>query len=302
VHRLRRRNFIGSGVLGASALALPQLGLSQPAGERPSTSEIRDRLTLIRGPANGLLYTGERNTLLIDAPAPDFDGAAALYGAEPILINTNWRPEHTAANDALGGAGVEIIAHENTRLWMGNDFTVRWESRRYLPRAMEALPNSTFYTSKTLETGDESIDIGHVPQAHTDGDVYVHFRRANVLFAGDLLAVDTYPVLDYSTGGWIRGMIDATRHLLGIVDDSTLIVPAVGDPQGRDSLEAQLELCVAADETVGKAYTTALSLEELLAMNPLDAWREQRGDPALFIELAYRGMWGHIRQLGLGIV
>ena len=302
MHRLRRRNFIGSGLLGTLALMLPRPGLSQLVGARPAISEIRDGLMLIRAAVNGLIYKGDDTTILIDAPAPDFDGAAEFYGADPILINTNWRPEHTAANDVLGAAGAEIIAHENTRLWMGNDFTVRWESRRFVPRAAEALPNATFYTSKTLEVGDEIIDIGHVPQAHTDGDAYVHFRRANVLFAGDLLAVGAYPVLDYSTGGWIRGMADATRHLLEIAGDETLIVPAVGEPQGRDALESQLALCQATDEAVGEAYTTAMSLEELLAANPLDAWRDERGDPALFIELAYRGMWGHIRQLGLGIV
>jgi glyoxylase-like metal-dependent hydrolase (beta-lactamase superfamily II) len=289
-------------MLGGSMLAMPGLVLPQPAGELPATAKIRDGLTLIRGRANGLVYERAGSPMLIDVPAPDFDGAAGLYGPDPVLINSNWRPEHTGANDALGSAGNEIVAHENTKLWMANDFTVRWESRRYRPRAAAALPKRTFYESTTLDAGDEVVDLVHVPQAHTDGDIYVHFRRANVLFAGDLLAVGAYPVLDYSTGGWIRGMISATEHLLTVADDDTLIVPAVGLPQRRDALESQLELCRAADNAVGTAYTTARSLEELLETRPLESWREERGDPTLFIELAYRGMWGHIRQLGLGIV
>ena len=299
---MRRRAFIESGVLSAGALALPRLALAQTASDPPATETLRAGLTLIRGPANGLIYKGADGAILIDVPAPDFATAGQLYGTDPQLINTNWRPEHTAANDALGRAGIEIIAHENTKLWMGNDFTVRWESRRYRPRAPEALPNSTFYTSKTIAAAGETIEIGHVPQAHTDGDVYVHFRDANVIFAGDLLAVRAYPILDYSTGGWIRGMIEATEHLLSIVGDDTLIVPAVGNPAGRQALEAQLALCRATDEAVGTAYTTARSLDELLATDPLADWRQERGDPSQFIELAYRGMWGHIRQLGLGIV
>ena len=299
---MRRRAFVASGILGASALALPRFAVPQRADQGPVTETIRGGVTLIRGMTNGILFRGADTNILIDAPAPEFDSANALYGPTPILINSNWRPEHTQANDALGGAGAEIIAHENTRLWMGNDFTVRWEGRRYLPRAAEALPNSTFYTSRTLAAGDETIDVGHVPRAHTDGDAYAFFHRANVLFAGDLLAVDSYPVLDYSTGGWIRGMIEATEHLLEIVDEGTLIVPAAGDPQSRVALEAQLELCRATDEAVGGAYTTARSLEELLETDPLAAYRAERGEPAQFIELAYRGVWGHIRRLGLGIV
>jgi glyoxylase-like metal-dependent hydrolase (beta-lactamase superfamily II) len=299
---VRRRAFIESGCLSVSVLAVPPIAFSQSAGEGPAIDPVRDGLTLIRGAVNGLLYKTVDSGILIDVPAPEFDGASGLYGSAPILINSNWRPEHTAANDSLGSAGAEIIAHENTKLWMGNDFTVRWESRRYRPRAADALPNSTFYSSRTLQAGNEVIDIGHVPRAHTDGDVYVFFHRANVLFAGDLLAVNAFPILDYSTGGWIRGMIAATEHLLAIVNDATLIVPAVGDPQRREALEAQLDLCRATDEVVGRAYTTAISLDELVATNPLEAYREARGDPTLFIELAYRGMWGHIRQLGLGIV
>jgi glyoxylase-like metal-dependent hydrolase (beta-lactamase superfamily II) len=299
---MRRRAFIESGFLGACAVALPRFGYPQNAAGAPAIEPIRGGISLIRGAVNGLVFEGAGKTVLIDAPAPVFDGAAALYGVEPILVNTNWRPEHTAANDALGSAGAEIVAHENTKLWMANDFTVRWEGRHYPPRAAEALPNSTFYSSRTLEADDETIDVRHVARAHTDGDVYVYFRRANVLFAGDLLAVQSYPILDYSTGGWIRGMIEATEHLLDVVDDETLIVPAVGNLQRRESLESQLALCRAADEAVGQAYTSARSLDELLATNPLDAYRAERGDPTLFVELAYRGMWGHIRRLGLGIV
>lgn len=299
---MRRRAFIESGVLGASALALPRFAVTQVAGAAPATDAIQGGLTLIRGAANGILYAGGGRAILIDVPEPDFDGANALYGPDPILINSNWRPEHTAANDVLGGSGAEIIAHENTKLWMGNDFTVRWEGRRYRPRAAEALPGSTFYASRTLTAGDETIDMGHLPRAHTDGDIYLYFHRANVLFASDLLAVNSYPVLDYSTGGWIRGMIEATEHLLEIADDDTLIVPAIGEPQRRAALEGQLELCRATNEVVGQAYTTARSLDELLETNPLEAYRAERGEPAQFIELAYRGMWGHIRRLGLGIV
>ena len=299
---MRRRRLIGSGLASATVLALPEWALAQQAGSIPAAEAMGGGLTLIRGAVNGLVYRSGDASVLVDVPAPEFAGAGELYGPDPILINTNWRPEHTEANEALGRRGVSIIAHENTRQWMGNDFTVRWESRRYLPRAPEALPNSTFYTATRRELGDEAVDIGHVPMAHTDGDAYVFFRRANVLFAGDLLTVAGYPVLDYSTGGWIRGMIEATEHLLAIVDDDTLLVPALGDPQRPAALEAQLTLCREADEAVGMAYTTARSLEELLAMKPLEAYRAERGDPGLFIELAYRGMWGHIRQLGLGIV
>ena len=55
-------------------------------------------------------------------------------------------------------------------------------------------------------------------QAHTDGDIYVFFPGPNILMAGDVLSVGKYPILDYSTHGWIGGMANANRDLLQIVD------------------------------------------------------------------------------------
>src|SRR5690606_28693863 len=99
-------------------------------------------------------------------------------------------------------------------------------------------------------------------------DIYVFFRRANVLAVSDLLAVEGYPIVDYATGGWIGGMREATKALLALADDDTIIVPAVGAPQTRRAAEAQLELCEVTYQAVGEAFTKAFSLEELIAERP----------------------------------
>lgn len=339
---IHRRNFLRQSLLSSALLGLPRLLPAQEVGAQPSgpdrargqvaqarsteaqpsdgqagsvqpgspqraeaaplVHELKAGIALVAGAVNGLVYRAAGGTVLVDAPAPDFDGAGDLYGASPTLFNTNWRPEHTAANDALGLAGARIIAHENTRLWMTNDFTVRWEGRHYTPRPDHALPNDTFYTSGRLEAGEETIDYGYLAQAHTDGDIYVYFRKANVLAVSDLLAVGGYPMPDYSTGGWIGGLRAATKSILDLADDDTLIVPAVGAPARRSALVAQLELCEATYAAVGQAFANALSLDELLAEDTLSAFTGERGDPALFLELGYKSAWGHIRELGVSVV
>ncbi|MEJ0006814.1 MAG: hypothetical protein WDM77_10745 [Steroidobacteraceae bacterium] len=40
-----------------------------------------------------------------------------------------------------------------------------------------------------LSFGKANIEYGYLPQAHTDGDIYIYFRDANVLLAGDVVAV-----------------------------------------------------------------------------------------------------------------
>jgi hypothetical protein len=36
-----------------------------------------------------------------------------------VLFNTNWRDEHTGLNAAARGAAADVMAHENTKLWLG---------------------------------------------------------------------------------------------------------------------------------------------------------------------------------------
>ena len=297
-----RRSVLCGALSVTAGLGLPRALLSQPTGASLLSEDIAPGFTLLRDAANGLVFSTDDGPILIDAPGPHFDGAADLYEGAHILFNTNWRAEHTAANDSLGASGTRIVAHENTRLWMTNDFSVRWENQRYTPRAAHALPNDTFYTDGSLEVAGELVQYGHLPRAHTDGDIWVFFRRANILVVSDLLAVDSFPIIDYSTGGWIGGFRAATRHLLELANDATVIVPALGQPQRRRALEAQLELCEATYEIVGQAYVNARSLDELIASRPLETWESERGDPSQFIGLAYRSAWAYLRAMGLGVV
>jgi glyoxylase-like metal-dependent hydrolase (beta-lactamase superfamily II) len=160
------------------------------------------------------------------------------------------------------------------------------------------LPNKTFYTSGSVDFEGRMVEYLHLPRAHTDGDVVVLFRDANVLAAGGVLTVGAYPVVDYVTGGWIGGLEAATRALLDATDKSTRIVPAVGPISGRDELEAQLALCTAVRERVADAYRKGLSFDEFVATKPTKEFDAARGDPAQFLMLVHKGAWAHIRELG----
>ena len=49
----------------------------------------------------------------------------------------------------------------------------------------------------------------HVRAAHTDGDVFIHFRKANVIHTGDLVFAGMYPFIDINSGGSVAGVIAA---------------------------------------------------------------------------------------------
>src|SRR5205085_1473881 len=124
-----------------------------------------------------------------------------------LLFNTDWHSDHTGSNETLAASGTRIVAHENTKEYLTQDLFVDWENRTYPKLPARALPTETFYTSAKLAFDREPVEYGHLGQAHTDGDLYVFFRASNVLVVGDVLGVGRYPVPDYTTGGWLGGLI-----------------------------------------------------------------------------------------------
>ena len=188
--------------------------------------------------------------------------------------------------------------HENTKLWLGGDFDVEWESRHYAPRPASMLPNSTFYVSGAAEHGGKRVEYWYLPRAHTDGDIAVFFPELNVLVASDLLSVGRYPVPDYATGGWIGGLLAASKTLLDRTDKDTRIVPALGAVAGRAELTAQHELCSVAREKAAEAFRNGMSLKDFVASRPTAAFDAKWGDPALFLRLVYKGGFAHLRELG----
>ena len=213
------------------------------------------------------------------------------------LFNTCWRLQHTGANDSLGAAGTRIIAHENTRLWMGTEIESRWEKTIYPPRAAQARPNKTFYTQDSLAVGPEQVDYGYLLQAHTDGDAYVFFRKANVVAVGGAVAGKGWPVIDTATGGWIGGHVRGLETLIKLVDDKTVVVPADGPLLTKANLVAQHAMFVDIMGKLQSMIESSMGLAEALKSDPAAAYVAERGDPTQFVTLAFRSFRGSVRQL-----
>lgn len=303
--RFTRREVVSAGAAGVLAAAWPRLGASQAAAPL-DVADLGGGLALVRGAGANVvaLATGD-GVLLVDGGLAERAAALERTLAErwpdqrvATVFNTNWREEHTGANAALRAAGAAVLAHENTKLWLSGDFFVDWEDRHYRPRAAEMLPDKTFYTSGKLDFGGRAVEYWHLPRAHTDGDVAVFFPDANVLAASDLLSVGRYPVPDYSTGGWIGGLADATEKLLAATDARTRIVAADGGVYGRAELEAQLELCTVAKQKCAEAFRSGMSFADFVASKPTEAFDTRFGDPRQFLRLVYKGGFAHLRELG----
>ena len=254
----------------------------------------------VLGPDSVLLVNGgsaERSQELLQL-------VAEKSGGKPVkvLFNTCWHPIHTGSNEALGKAGAKIIAHENTKLWLGTEIDVGWQKRTYEPHPKQALPNQTFYTGvQKMMFGQEPVEYGYMMQAHTDGDIYVYFPGPNILAAGDVVSSGSYPIVDYSTGGWLGGMLDGQKALLKVTNADTRIVPGNGTLLTHMDLQAESQMLATLKDQIVKLMKQGLGPKEIIAAAPTKDFDAKWGSPDLFIELSYRGLWGHVRELG-GIV
>jgi glyoxylase-like metal-dependent hydrolase (beta-lactamase superfamily II) len=311
-----RRKFLKTVAGSASALTAwsPRAFSAQSAaGHTITATKLADNFVLLSGAGgNVLVVRGPEGVLMVDGGLPEHSAALIqAVGRETgnssvrVLFNTHWHLEHTGANDQLGRAGVKIIAQENTKNWMGRDIVVEWQGNKVYPaRAREARPNETFFpheSPRKLSFGNEQIQYGHMFQAHTDGDIYVFFPGPNILMAGDVVSVGKYPILDYSTHGWIGGMVNAARDLLQIADAQTRIIPGTGPIQTRAGLQAQFDMLSTVRQRLAAMMKKGYGAKDMIVEKPTAEFDAKWGDPTLLMNSVYPGLWAHARELG-GII
>jgi cyclase len=296
-----RRNFL----LGTAAVSLAQWtpgAAFARAKDTPLTAtKLNDRIRVLSGAgANVVAIGGPDGALLVDGGLEARSSqliklALAETGAKRVstLINTHWHPEQTGSNEKLGKSGARIIAHENTKLWLGYANQVPLTNATYGPLPQKALPNETTFDSGKLDFGGQPVEYKYLLQAHTDGDLYVFFPDSNVLVAGGAVSNEGWPVIDYQTGGWLGGLIDGLRTLLKVGDDKTQIVPANGPVLRRKDLEAQRDMYAAIFDRLQKLLRKGLGPEEVIAENPTKEFDAKWGEPAPFVTLAFKSLWGH---------
>lgn len=287
-----------------AALAFPYANSVRAASAPPEAVRLGSGLVALLGTeSNALAADAGDGVLLVDGG--DASSADALLqaverelGGKPVaaLLNTHWHPEHTGANVAVGTHGAEIVAHENTAGWLGTEVWVRWSDRRYpaLPKAGQ--PTRTFYDSGAQRFGAREVDCVYLPKSHTDGDVAVFFREENVLATGGTISNDGWPVLDWWTGGWTGGLLDALDSLVKVANERTRIVPGNGPLMSYADLLAQREMFGVVIDRIHKGLRSAWSTEELLASKPTAEYDARWGDSTQFVTLAFHGTWRHLRD------
>ncbi len=235
---------------------------------------------------------------------------AAPPAAKPIvgIINTSLDADHVGGNAAFSRAGRShvgiavdsawIIAHENANPVLREE---RQKSAVKTPSA--ALPTETYSGAKFKlnHFNGEAVVLWHMPAAHSDGDTIVQFVASDVLVAGDIFDMASYPVIDVANGGSIQGMIDGMNWLLDtavvehMMEGGTMVVPGHGRLADSADLAYYRDMLTIVRDRVRGAVKKGMTLEQVKAAKLTIDYDGRFGrnpvyTPALFIEGVYRSL------------
>jgi cyclase len=259
-------------------------------------TKLADNLTLLSGPGgNVVVLHGADGKIVVDSFVQpvwpklksDIDG----MGNEPIklLIDTHWHFDHTDNNAHFHDAGVPILAHENTKKRMSQPHDLL--GMHFEPSPANALPTQEFKERHTMKANGEDLELGFIPPAHTDTDIYVLYKKANVLHCGDVFFNGMYPFIDAGTRGSITGQISGADKLLKMADNNTKIVPGHGALGDKAALTKYRDMLVTARERVHKLKASGKSEKEVVAAKPLAdfeaAWGQGLLNGDAFVPIVY---------------
>lgn len=263
--------------------------------------QLTDQIYMLTGKGGNIgLFIGEDGSFLIDdqfAPLTEKILAAikSVGGAHPkFLLNTHYHGDHTGGNENLGKEGTLIFSHDNVRERLSAGSFIQEFKKKRAALAPEGLPVITFSDDMSFHLNNDTVHTMHVPGAHTDGDSFIHFRKANVIHTGDIFFNGFYPFIDVLHGGSLKGMIKAVDKVLLLTDDKTKIIPGHGPLADKAQLISYRKMLATAFERLRKLKAEGKTASEAAAADPLEDLDETWGDGMFesdrWIEIIYSGV------------
>ena len=255
--------------------AAPALAQQDFSKVEVKAEKVAEGVYMLTGAGGNMgLSVGKSGTYLIDdqyAPLSDkIVLAIRLITPDPVrfVVNTHWHGDHTGGNENLGKAGALLVAHENVRKRMSTEQFMGALGRKVEPSPEGALPVVTFTDAVTFHWNGDEIRAYHVPPAHTDGDVIIHFAKADVVHMGDVFFNGGYPFIDTSSGGRIDGVIAAAERVLGGIGEKTRLIPGHGPVGTKADLQAYRDGLKTLRDRIAKLKAEGKTRDQAIAAKP----------------------------------
>jgi cyclase len=293
-----RRRVLRAGALALGGALLPSSFARAQNAPRVTTTDLGGAWLFQSAGGNVVALSGPEGALMIDGGrAADADALLAAVksatGATRIhtLINTHWHPDQVGANEAVGKAGGVIVAHEKTKMMLSNTvYQAVGISGRVKPLPGPARPNKTVRLDGSIEFPGQQIDYGYMPAAHTDGDLFVHLPKLNLLAAGGVVAPDQWPLLDYKNGAWLGGRVRALQRLGTLVKPDTRVSAASGRVMSGKEILRHRDMYQQLYTTMIGYLNMGLGPEDAVTRNPLKEYEAEFGKASDFEYAALRSM------------
>ena len=303
--------------------ALGAAGLfAQPSAE-VHVWPVRDNIFMIVGAGGNItVQTGKDGVLVVDSGLANMSDkvleAIRSISKAPIryLVNTHYHPDHVGGTEAIRKAGstisggnvafdlganasegAQVIAHENVL----NRVSAPTGKQSALPTG--GWPTNTFVDNeKKLFFNGEGIEVIHMPNAHTDGDSIVFFRKSDVIATGDLFTTVMYPVIDTAAGGNIQGIVEALNRIVDLIipvygqEGGTLVVPGHGRLCELGDVINYREMTIIIRDRVQDMVKKGMTLEQVKAAKPTFDYDPLYGTSTgfwttdMFVEAVYKSL------------
>jgi len=271
---------------------------------------------LAGGGGNVVVQVGQSGALLVDAKSGALTDrmlaeiARLMPVKKPVryLLNTSADPDHAGGNESFAkvfgsalswrivgtpGASqtsVKIVAHDNVLGRMSSLPASGWPTDTFVGREKEIFFNG------------EPVVMYHVPNAHTDGDSIVFFRRSDVIATGDIYRTDSYPVIDVAKGGSVQGVIDALNLVLDLAvpahheEGGTFIVPGHGRISDEFDVLEYRDMVTIVRDRVAAMMKKGMTLEQIKAARPTHDYDPRYGASSgpwttdMFVEAVFKSL------------
>ena len=298
--------FAGSAFIAAAAYA-------QPADVELDILHVQGNVHMLHGGEAGniAVQIGDDGVMLVNA----MGGGLAERIVETIgevtsapvryIVNTSADLHHTGGNAELAALGefgstpslapgeipgATLVAHENVMLRL-----FELESSGFSP---EGVPRTVYFLPfKDIFFNDEPVFIIHEPNAHSDGDSIVLFRKSDTIAVGDLFVPGRYPVIDVERGGSVQGLLRALNHVLDLAvprhlqDGGTRIIPGRGRLCNEADVVEYRNMVAVVRDRVRDLREKGMDLEQIQAARPTrDFDTEFDGSGEAFVASVYMSL------------
>ena len=231
---------------------------------------------------NVAVLIGEDGVLMIDTQMEhlvelidDSQKKLSDNRAVNLILNTHFHRDHVRGNAYFKKHGAVIMAHPNVRRYLEKPKAIKMLGRNAPSFTPEYYPTVDVTGDTTVNMNGQNIELYHTPNAHTNSDLFVVFKQANVIHGGDLIFNRRFPFIDIDNGGSVAGYIAGIQKIVEVANADTKIIAGHGSIANIDDLKASITMLSQTYTIVKELIEQGLSLDAIKALNPLDSYEDK---------------------------